>query len=411
MGILRHAFIAFAVLGTMAANAAEKPVQTLEQVEEQIAREREARRNLEAQSRKLALETAALRRELIEVARGAQEKEGLLTHLETQLANLVEDAKLREEALADQRRQLAGTLGALARLSRNTPQAIMFSPGRPTDMIHSTLLLRVAVPRLVKRAEDLAAEVETLQLVKRDIAGKLLSLRKTDDELVNERARLRRLLNRKSALRQETDAAYQKNAKRMTALAGKARDMRELMARLQNPAAAPAPRPPSRPAVTAPLQPTVAPPNRSDGSNLARAPGGLRDFPEKGPVTLPVSGKIIGQYGESLNFGNTARGVRLETRASAQVVAPFDGKIVFAGPFRNYGQILIIEHRGGYHTLLAGLGRIDSLAGQWVLAGEPVGAMGTRKKGQPTLYLELRRNGQPINPLPWLAAGKQKVRG
>ena len=321
----------------------------------------------------------------------------------------MEDATLREEALAVERRQLAGTLGALARLSRNAPQAVMFSRGTPSDMVRSALLLRIAVPRMGERVEELSSEIETLVLVKRDIAGKLLTLRKTGDALDNERARLRRLLDRKNALRRDTDAAYRENAEKVRALAAKARDMKELMARLQTPA--PSPRPPrgaSRP--EAPVQQEAALPPDS-GGNTGEPPGGLREFPENGPVTLPVAGQIVGRYGESLDFGNTARGVRLEARPEAQVVAPFDGKVVFAGPFRNYGQILIIEHRGGYHTLLAGLGRIDSNAGQWVLAGEPIGAMGTRNNGQPTLYLELRRNGQPINPLPWLAAGKQKVRG
>ena len=137
----------------------------------------------------------------------------------------------------------------------------------------------------------------------------------------------------------------------------------------------------------------------------------MRRFPERGPLTLPVRGKLVGRYGQSTNFGNTAKGVRLETRPDAQVVTPFDGKVVFAGPFRTYGQILIIEHRGGYHTLLAGLAQIDAVVGQWLLAGEPLGSMSTRKSGKPVLYVELRRNGQPINPLPWITAEKQKVRG
>ena len=119
--------------------------------------------------------------------------------------------------------------------------------------------------------------------------------------------------------------------------------------------------------------------------------------------------------------GVTRDGVWFETRPGAQVVAPYDGKIVYAGPFRGYGRILIIEHGGRYHSLLAGLERIDTVVGQWVLAGEPVGVMagateageqGTPSAGRtPKLYVELRRTGQPINPLPWLAQTGDKVRG
>ena len=377
---------------------AQQTPNELRSVEQQIEREKRRKKALEARSRKLSLETASLRRELIEAARSAQEKETLLTKLEAQLSRLVKEAEKREAALAEQRRGLAGTLGALARLSRNAPQALLVYPGEPKDMVRSAMLLRIAVPRLGDRASRLASEIDSLTAVKKDIAGKLLSLRQADGELDEERDRLRRLLVRKSALRRETEAAYRDNQRRMRDLAAKAQNIRDLVARLQE---APTPERPEIASVPPTLE--VPPP--------PGPPGGMRVFPDRGPLTLPVRGRLVGRYGESTNFGNTARGIRLETRPSAQVVTPFDGKVVFAGPFRTYGQILIIEHRGGYHTLLAGLAQIDAVVGQWLLAGEPLGSMATRKSGKPVLYVELRRNGQPINPLPWITAEKQKVRG
>jgi septal ring factor EnvC (AmiA/AmiB activator) len=105
------------------------------------------------------------------------------------------------------------------------------------------------------------------------------------------------------------------------------------------------------------------------------------------------------------------RSILITARAGAQVVAPYDGRVAFAGLFRGYGQILIIEHGGRYHTLLAGLERIDAGAGQWILAGEPIGVMGSSQEQFPELYLELRHAGQPVNPLPWLATTDDKVQG
>jgi septal ring factor EnvC (AmiA/AmiB activator) len=125
-----------------------------------------------------------------------------------------------------------------------------------------------------------------------------------------------------------------------------------------------------------------------------------------------VVGRLVGLYGQPTRTGLTRKGITIETSADATVIAPYEGHVVFAGKFRGYGQLLIIEHSEGYHTLLADLERIDCVIGQWVTAGEPVGAMGRPGSGdKPALYVELRRNGQPVNPLPWLTASKDKVSG
>jgi len=118
----------------------------------------------------------------------------------------------------------------------------------------------------------------------------------------------------------------------------------------------------------------------------------------------------VRRWGERDELGATARGLTFASRSGAQVVALWDGRVEFAGPFRGYGQILIIEHGDGYHSLLAGLERIDATVGQTVVAGEPVG-IASSADGKPSLYLELRRHGQPIDPLPWLSPREEKVTG
>ena len=126
---------------------------------------------------------------------------------------------------------------------------------------------------------------------------------------------------------------------------------------------------------------------------------------------MPARGRVIATFGERESGAATSKGISILTRTAAQVVAPFDGRVRYAGLFRLYGQILIIEHGERYHTVLAGLDRIDAVVGQGVLAGEPVGVMSRGESGDPVLYLELRRSGQPINPLPWLATTSDKVQG
>ena len=133
------------------------------------------------------------------------------------------------------------------------------------------------------------------------------------------------------------------------------------------------------------------------------------NFGRKPPY--PAVGRLIGRYGQAMKTGLTRKGISIETGIDAQVVVPSDGTVVFAGAFKGYGQLLIIEHDGGYLSLLAGLARIDSTIGQQVSSGEPAGIMGRPVNGSPVLYIELRRKGQPINPLPWLAVNKIKVNG
>jgi septal ring factor EnvC (AmiA/AmiB activator) len=141
----------------------------------------------------------------------------------------------------------------------------------------------------------------------------------------------------------------------------------------------------------------------------------------KGKLRLPVNGIRIKEFGSVDQLGNPHRGLSIATRAGAQVTAPSDGWVVYAGPFRSYGQLLILNAGGGYHILLAGMERISVDLGQFVLNGEPVATMGGGAKAasalaigssQPVLYIEFRKDGSPIDPGPWWAVNdSKKVRG
>jgi len=138
-------------------------------------------------------------------------------------------------------------------------------------------------------------------------------------------------------------------------------------------------------------------------------------------LPLPVNGVRIREYGASDGLGGTEKGLSIATRLGSQVTAPCDGWVVYAGPFRNYGQLLILNAGDGYHVLLAGMDRISVDLGQFVVTGEPVAVMGSRAQatasiaagsGQPVLYVEFRKDGTPVDPGPWWAAsGVEKVRG
>ncbi len=154
----------------------------------------------------------------------------------------------------------------------------------------------------------------------------------------------------------------------------------------------------------------------------ARLAPGTMFTDAKGMLPLPVTGNVSKRFGADDGFGSVEHGISLATRAKAVVSAPSDGWISFSGPYRTYGQLVIINAGSGYYIVLAGMDHIDVALGQFVLAGEPVGAMGDGSVktaaaialggAQPILYVEFRKDGAAIDPSPWWAkADFEKVRG
>jgi len=141
----------------------------------------------------------------------------------------------------------------------------------------------------------------------------------------------------------------------------------------------------------------------------------------RGHLHLPVNGVRVREFGGPDGSGGTQKGLSIVARPGGEITAPCDGWVVYAGRFRSYGQLLILNAGGGYHVLLAGMDRVSVDIGQFVLTGEPVAVMGggsqtspsgTAGPKQPVLYVEFRKDGAPIDPSPWWATNEgEKVRG
>lgn len=391
--------------GVAAGAASAQDESDLDAVQRALRQGRAEQQALKTRVERLKAERAALREKMIAAARAAQEREALVASLTEQLRELGIDSAERRDALVRRRAELSATLQALYGLSRQPPQAFLFYPGPPLEAVRSSILLREAVPALNRQAEQLRGELVALRSVQRDLSGKVERLREAESALRNRRAALEELVREKQAVEKEARSAFEASQARVQRLTREARSLQNLVDRLDEeaPAAEPAPAAPADAAVAA----------------LTSRPAGLRPFPDRGPIATPAVGKLVQRYGADTGFGQTSKGVVVETGGEASVVAPFDGRVVFAGPFRDHGQILIIEHDGAYHTVLAGLELTNAVVGQWVLAGEPVGTMqrsdtaNVSAKGvggsRPRLYIELRRNGQPVNPLRWIRPSNSKV--
>jgi septal ring factor EnvC (AmiA/AmiB activator) len=370
--------------------------QSLQQIEERIGQEKTAAEQARARAEIMARDIANLQEEMVTTARAVQRHETQIEALKTRLQALERLLDRKTLDLREGRVKFGRVLAAMQRLAQFPPEALIAQPVKPADTVRTAILLRTAVSEIDSQATKLRDELDFLVKARAEIASREQALQETSTLLDRERRRLGALMSRKKVLKRRADKQALEAEQRIAELAGKAKTLRELLKGIEE----------ERERAKK-NRPTA----RKADPETARVPS-LRPFSKaRGTLSLPVSGRISGHYGEKTEGGLSRKGLTIATPAGAQVTATYDGTVVYAGKFRGYGLLLIIEHGEGYHSLLAGMTRIDVEQGQSVLAGEPVGIMEQSESGQPVLYVELRRDGQPINPQPWLAARKNEVNG
>lgn len=452
------------------------PTQRLKELEHLLDQSRAEKDEIAKRTQTIAQEVAKIRADMVTAAHAAQENEETISTLETQLAGLTAGEREKTEALQRRSAQMTGVLTALQRLAWRPTEALMAQPQAPADTVRSAILLRAAVPEIMKSAAELKGEITILANLRSNITEQRRRVTEASGQLEDEHKRLKELYERKAQWQGAAEAAQAAAEGRVNRLLAEAQDLRELMARLEEDrkrrvaeaaakeqaekaareaeitarkaaheaaeaalraqqeaeqaqlraareqhererAQAEAAREAERQAQAeakskelAAQKASKAAEQASLAAEQARPMAGQSFIEAKGQMPFPARGRVVEHFNLSAESGMGNKGITIETRADAQVIAPFDGQVVFNGPFRGYGLLLIIEHADGYHTLLAGMSRIDVAAGQHLVAGEPVGVMG-HDEGKPTLYVELRHNGQPVNPMPWLSAHSSKVHG
>lgn len=349
----------------------------------------------EAENRALS----ALKQHLVATATSVIRLEARLTKLEEALPRLEGEERIAAAALAGRRDEVVRLLAALQRLARRPADGRILAMQDPLTMLRGRLLLGTAKPALARDARDLAAELGQLASLRDLIARQ----RRQQDDAVRRLAEERRVLAGLVEIRSGRNArpaeAGEATPSGTHALARQIQSIDELIDRPAR--ARHATR--LRPEDLVPAGPE-AKPAPSDAHMLLKT----TRIPASRP---PAAGPVIGRFGKPEDKGWTARGITIATRASAQVVAPRAGTVVFAEPFLGYGELLIIDHGEGYHVLVAGLERLDARVGDDLVSGEPIGVMGSDAGAADRLYIELRRGGRPIDPLPWLTENSDKVGG
>lgn len=418
--------VAMTALPAFAQNS-PSPAGKLQDVERKILSQQEESAKQKARADALKAEMDAVTADLIAAAKRAQDQEFKVIELEGELAGLEREADLKTEQLRERRQQFSGVVMALSRIARFPAEALVAQPIPPEDTVRSAILLRAAVPAIESRAASLKDDLHMLADARADVAARRTDLQGALEVLRAEEGRIEAIRKQKAAMRAEAISKSRAAKSQAQRLGREANNLRELMASIEkNRKAAQAKAESEARAAAQNKAPSAlhVQPKDDGGALTTRAPnpqeiarlGGIGSISKaRGQLPFPAVGKLVGLYGQQIEGGLTRKGVSIETRDGAQVIAPFDGQVVFAGPFRGYGQLLIIDHGEGYHSLLAGLGRIDAIIGQPVLAGEPLAQMTGSSAGAsgeaPLLYVEFRRDNRPINPLPWLASRKGTPKG
>ena len=397
----------------------------LDAVARDIALTEERQAELRREIATLDKDRATLNQTLIDTGRRVQALEAAVDETESRIRVLGANEDALHASLLERRDVLAEVLAALQRMGHRPPPAILVRPEDALASVRSAILLGAVVPDLRTAADKLALDLKALVSLKQEVAVERDRMRRDAVTLAEERARIEMLLAEKRDRRLASASALADEEKRAAALAALAASGIHLIAGLETDSGAgAAAKAAAEKAAADNRKATEGGGSRAKPTSLGsadRLAPAVSFVDARGLLPLPVNGKPVRSYGDKDALGAKTEGISIATRPGAQVSAPSDGWVVYAGPFRSYGQLLIINAGDGYHVLLAGMERIDVQLGQFVLAGEPVAMMALPKLAsagavdivstQPVLYIEFRKDGTSIDPAPWWAASSQKKVG
>jgi murein hydrolase activator len=403
-----------AFLARGAVFAEEKPDPAdLTAIEQQLQSSKSRQSEIAADIDALAKEAQTISDKLVAAAQRIQARETAITSADGRVGSLKKEEIVIRAALAEKQDVLSELLAGLQKLERNPPPALVVEPGDILSALRGAIMFGALVPELEAEAHALAQKLARLEAIKLETSAEQDGIRANIAKLETSHAELKALQARKKELLASQTKALEAEKARAKELAAKAKDLKQLLAALEEERI-------KREAEAA-KKTAAAEELRKRQAALAARPR-LALVNAKGRLDYPAQGKLVKRYGDKDGFGGEVKGQFVETRKGAQVVAPADGKVEFAGPFRSYGQLLILNAGNGYLVLLAGMGKINAEIGQVVRAGEPLAAMGegaapgTLTGDQvhstaPVLYIEFRKNGEAIDSAPWWIGGLQEAKG
>jgi len=403
---------------TTNADALKQRDQALDAARAQQRETADSQAKLKREIEALSEDRRKLNQQLIGSAARVREVEAKIDATQARLQSLDEQEHIFQKSLDERRDVIVEILAALQRVGRQPPPALLVRPEDALQALRTAITLGAVVPGMRAQADALAGDLADLLRVRRDIVAEREGLSQNLDQLGHEQLRMNMLIDERQKKQAAAEQALDSERQRAAELARRVNNLKDLIAKLEQglDSATRAARVAARAIEDDATRPDLA--ALGDPGRLAPA---VAFAATRGHLHLPVNGVRIREFGAPDGAGGTQKGLSIATRTGAQITAPCDGWVVYAGPFRSYGQLLILNAGDGYHVLLAGMERISVDLGQFVLTGEPVAVMGggpqvsaavAAGSNQPVLYVEFRKDGAPIDPSPWWATNEgEKVRG
>jgi murein hydrolase activator len=395
--------------GRAASDAAPPAEQTqksqLESIEKQLQGSEQQQRQMQTQIESIRADRARLTAALLATTAKTQSDEQRTADVEQNLANARASENAIRTSLNHRRGLIALVLAALQRMGQKPPPAVLVDPRDMLAAIRTSMLLGAVLPEMRQEIESLNSDLVDLMHARDAVAAEKAALQSDLAALATQRKQLSAEIDARQAAEDQAQRSLTDETAHAQELARQASDLKDLITNMERSGGA------------------------KQGEQLAAVPQDLsrvapsRPFAQlRGAVQWPVAGSLIKDYGEPDGFGSVESGVSFATLPGAVVTAPADGWVAYSGPYRTYGQLLILNAGGGYYLVMAGMDRINVEVGQFVVAGEPVALMGDRSTktaatiavgaAQPVLYVEFRKDGATIDPDPWWVKPEmEKARG
>lgn len=389
------------ILCAGAVSAASPTQDDLRRIENQLREERRTQKEAERKSNELATEIKNVQKQMVRSAKAVQEKEDLLEKLQTQLNDLKKQEEDLKQNLALSDKQMVEVVTALQTLALRPDEVVLLEPQSPIQHLRSRMMLNYALPQVKSMNEKVLKDLAELSQTKSKIEEQANRVKTTQAQLNERTTQMNKLIKQKSLLQAQYDATHRKSKQRVVSLANQAKDLKELLEKLE---AEKKRRQAEQARIRAEEKKKAA---RQAKYEQTPASKPINTLPKgsfkkaKGSLSYPVRGKIVEKFNDITSAGLHAKGMTIEARGGSTVTNPYNGSVLFSGPFKSYGQLLIVDNGDDYLTLLAGMENINVSEGQEILAGEPVGQL---KAGTGRLYMEIRQNGQAIDPKPWFVS-------